>query len=184
MWKLVTYSVITVELSITTRPCNFATTMTVRVEENAVKSLNTSSPSAGVMHTSSSLSCSGFSALCSSKLSKLSDSIGAPVIWEQAIISLHTLKYTQHYTQAYEFNRVFQAILFEKLLERNVPKYIVHLLRVWYANDERKVGFIYSFIVMFGAKQCSILSPYVVRVLLACCPGLGWQTTNYVITSW
>jgi len=89
-----------------------------------------------------------------------------------------TLEYTRRNTQVYAcfldmskaFDRVSHAILFRKLLERGVPKYIVHLLRVWYRSQRMSVKWgsstSSSFTVTCGVKQGSILSPYLFNIYM------------------
>lgn len=66
------------------------------------------------------------------------------------------------------FDRVHHGVLFEKLVKRKVPIYIVRLLVRWY-NDQRvcvKWGNVYSdfFQVSNGVRQGGILSPYLFNV--------------------
>nr|XP_027209908.1 uncharacterized protein LOC113803337 [Penaeus vannamei] len=89
-----------------------------------------------------------------------------------------TLEYTRRNTQVYAcfldmskaFDRVSHAILFRKLLERGVPKYIVPLLRVWYRSQRMSVKWgsstSSSFTVTCGVKQGSILSPYLFNIYM------------------
>ena len=89
-----------------------------------------------------------------------------------------TLEYTRRNTPVYAcfldmskaFDRVSHSILFDKLLKRGVPKYIVHILQIWYKNQQMHVkwgqSISSSFTVTCGVKQGSILSPYLFNIYM------------------
>lgn len=93
-----------------------------------------------------------------------------------SLLRTATLEYTRRSTQVYAcflgiskaFERTSLAIPFQKLFERSVSKYIVHLLREWYANqrmnEKRCSSTSTSWTVTCGVKQGSILSPFLVNI--------------------
>ena len=66
------------------------------------------------------------------------------------------------------FDRINHDILFDKLLKRGVPYYIVRIIIYWYVNQTMSVkwGGIYSdtFTVSNGVRQGSILSPFLFNI--------------------
>lgn len=66
------------------------------------------------------------------------------------------------------FDRVNHSVLFKKLHERNIPKYIIRILVFWYANQTFCIrwGNVYSgeFYVSNGVRQGGILSPFLFNV--------------------
>jgi len=71
------------------------------------------------------------------------------------------------------FDRMNHGILFNKLMDRNIPKYLVNLLREWYSkvfNAVRWGSEISKFIKLeAGVRQGGILSPYLFAVLSTMC---------------
>ena len=68
------------------------------------------------------------------------------------------------------FDRMNHGILFNKLMDRNIPKYLVNLLREWYSevfNAVRWGSEISKFIKLeAGVRQGGILSPYLFAVFV------------------
>ena len=65
------------------------------------------------------------------------------------------------------FDKVSHNILFEKLIERNIPSCFVRLLCFWYSHQQMTVKWgncFSSFTVSNGVRQGGILSPYVYGV--------------------
>ena len=68
------------------------------------------------------------------------------------------------------FDRVNHGVLFDKLIERGVPGYIVKILIYWYSNQQMcvKWGNVLSdhFTVSNGVRQGGILSPYLFNMYM------------------
>ena len=68
------------------------------------------------------------------------------------------------------FDRVNHNILFDKLLKRGVPGYLVRILSYWYSNQKMSIrwGSIMSesFNVSNGVRQGGILSPYLFNIYM------------------
>lgn len=68
------------------------------------------------------------------------------------------------------FDRVNHSTLFEKLMKRRVPGYIVRILIFWYSNQQMCIrwGNLYSnfFSVTNGVRQGGILSPYLFNIYI------------------
>ena len=68
------------------------------------------------------------------------------------------------------FDRVNHSILFDKLLKRGVPGYLVRILSYWYSNQKMSIrwGSIMSeaFNVSNGVRQGGILSPYLFNIYM------------------
>ncbi|CAL4244830.1 unnamed protein product, partial [Meganyctiphanes norvegica] len=66
------------------------------------------------------------------------------------------------------FDRVNHHVLFDKLIKRGVPGYLVRILIFWYANQKMSIrwGNIMSdsFYVSNGVRQGGILSPHLFNV--------------------
>ena len=66
------------------------------------------------------------------------------------------------------FDRVKHSVLFDKLVQRGVPEYIVRILFYWYAHQTMCVrwgsSISSSFRVSNGVRQGGILSPYLFNV--------------------
>ena len=66
------------------------------------------------------------------------------------------------------FDRVNHSILFGKLSNRGIPRYVIRMLSYWYENQQMCVrwGGTYStfFCVTNGVRQGSILSPYLFNI--------------------
>ena len=66
------------------------------------------------------------------------------------------------------FDRVNHSILFGKLSNRGIPRYVIRILSYWYENQQMCVrwGGTYStfFCVTNGVRQGSILSPYLFNI--------------------
>ena len=66
------------------------------------------------------------------------------------------------------FDRVNHSVLFDKLVQRGVPGYIVRILCYWYAHQTMRVrwgsSISSSFRVSNGVRQGGILSPYLFNV--------------------
>ena len=62
------------------------------------------------------------------------------------------------------FDRLKHSLLFEKLIDRNVPGYIIRIMMYWYASQTMYVrwsGILsHGFHVANGVRQGGILSPY------------------------
>ena len=64
------------------------------------------------------------------------------------------------------FDRLKHSLLFEKLIDRNVPGYIIRIMMYWYASQTMYVHVRWSgilshgFHVANGVRQGGILSPY------------------------
>ena len=73
-------------------------------------------------------------------------------------------------TYAYSFYRINNDTLFKKLVNRNVPAYIVRLLVFWYSHQQMfvKWGNVMSsvFTVSNGVRQGGVLSPYLFNVYM------------------
>lgn len=89
-----------------------------------------------------------------------------------------TLEYTRRNTPVYAcfmdmskaFDKVCHALLFEMLLKRGVPQYIVHILQIWYGSQKMSVRWAEhlssDFTVSCGVKQGGIISPYLFNVYM------------------
>ena len=68
------------------------------------------------------------------------------------------------------FDRVNHCVLFDKLLKRGVPGYLVRILSYWYSNQKMSIrwGSIMSeaFNVSNGVRQGGILSPYLFNIYM------------------
>ena len=68
------------------------------------------------------------------------------------------------------FDRVNHYVMFEKLINKGVPGYLVRILTFWYANQKMSVkwGSLYSkcFNVSNGVRQGGILSPYLFNIYM------------------
>ena len=68
------------------------------------------------------------------------------------------------------FDRINHDTLFQKLVNRNVPAYIVRLLVFWYSHQQMfvKWGNVMSsvFTVSNGVRQGGVLSPYLFNVYM------------------
>lgn len=86
----------------------------------------------------------------------------------ESYLSRNTSVFTCFLDASKAFDRVNHGILFEKLLRRGVPAYIVRLLMYWYAHQRVCVrwGKTYSvfFTVCNGVRQGGILSPLLFNV--------------------
>ena len=58
------------------------------------------------------------------------------------------------------FDRLKHSLLFQKLIDRRVPGYIIRIMIYWYASQTMSHGFH----VANGVRQCDILSPYLFNV--------------------
>ena len=68
------------------------------------------------------------------------------------------------------FDRICHSKLFEKLVQRGVPMYLVRILAFWYANQQMQVKWGNSLSATFnvsnGVRQGSILSPSLFNVYM------------------
>ena len=68
------------------------------------------------------------------------------------------------------FDRVKHFILFQKLIDRGVPGYIIRLLIYWYSNQTMCIRWSGKlseyFCVTNGVRQGGILSPYLFNVYM------------------
>ena len=68
------------------------------------------------------------------------------------------------------FDRVNFWLLFNKLITRSIPLFIVRILAVWYTHQKMCIrwgnAYSSSFSVYNGVKQCGILSPILFNVYM------------------
>ena len=68
------------------------------------------------------------------------------------------------------FDRVKHSVLFNKLINRGAPSYIVRILMYWYVNQTMYVRWgrtlSSSFRVTNGVRQGGILSPYLFNLYM------------------
>ena len=68
------------------------------------------------------------------------------------------------------FDRVKHSILFQKLIDRGVPGYIVRLLIYWYSNQTMCIRWsgklLEHFYVANGVRQGGILSPHLFNIYI------------------